>query len=25
LPWIIGRSAEIKTDPANAHGGERYA
>ncbi|EEU34781.1 uncharacterized protein NECHADRAFT_44751 [Fusarium vanettenii 77-13-4] len=25
LPWIIGRSVEIKTDPANAHGGERYA
>ncbi|KAI8664918.1 hypothetical protein NCS56_00926000 [Fusarium sp. Ph1] len=25
LPWIIGRSTEIETDPANAHGGERYA
>ncbi|KAK7421249.1 hypothetical protein QQZ08_010026 [Neonectria magnoliae] len=25
LPWIIGRSVEIKDDPANAHGGERYA
>ncbi|RSL46541.1 hypothetical protein CEP54_013811 [Fusarium duplospermum] len=25
LPWVIGRSVEIKNDPANAHGGDRYA
>ncbi|KAM6529533.1 hypothetical protein FALCPG4_007663 [Fusarium falciforme] len=25
LPWVIGRSVEIKNDPENAHGGEHYA
>ncbi|RSL97957.1 hypothetical protein CEP52_010623 [Fusarium oligoseptatum] len=25
LPWVIGRSVEIKNDPANAHGGDHYA
>ncbi|UPK92507.1 hypothetical protein LCI18_003442 [Fusarium solani-melongenae] len=25
LPWVIGRSVEIKNDPENAHEGEHYA